>query len=151
MPIRIQVRRAKKVAAESDGRSARVNPEDTTQLELVSTQELKQILASRDDTDRRAIEQAADTAATGVLARDVNTGHFEIIDDDDLQEFLNDNEGLPELSRPADATLEPLRDYPDDEQLSLVSTQALRRVLSEDTGIEPVTENEIGFNPYDRN
>jgi hypothetical protein len=145
------VRRAKKVAAESDGRSARVNPEDTTQLELVSTQELKQILASRDDTDRRAIEQAADTAATGVLARDVNTGHFEIIDDDDLQEFLNDNEGLPELSRPADATLEPLRDYPDDEQLSLVSTQALRRVLSEDTGIEPVTENEIGFNPYDRN
>ncbi len=124
---------------------------ESGELELVSTQALKQILTSRDETDRRALKEAANTAANGVLARDPNTSYFEIVTDEDLQKILDDNKNLPDMDRPADATLAPLRDYAGNDKFSLVSTQALQKVLGKDaTASEPV-EKEAGFNPYDSN
>jgi hypothetical protein len=116
---------------------------------------LKQMLSSRDASERNAIEKVADTAIDGVLARDPCNGQFEIIDDGDLQAILDARQGLPRLSRPADATLLPLRDYADDEHLSLVSTQALRKVLGNDSGNKKTADTEksesVRFNPYDSN
>jgi len=154
-PNKVLVRRPRKVEMDGNGRSVWVDPVASADLELVSTQMLKQILSSRDESDRKAIEEAADVATEGVLARDPSNGQFEIIEDDDLQAILNENQGLPKLSRPADATLEPLRDYADDDQLSLVSTQALRKVLGDESEDEkqPATAEmgSAGFNPYDSN
>lgn len=132
------------------------DPVESAELELVSTQTLKQILTARDDSGRKSIESLATTANDGVLVRDTATGMFKIIDDDELQEILAQQESLPNLSRPVDVTLEPLRDYESIDHLSLVSTIALRRVLTSDgndsTG-EPdeKTDRKIdrGFNPYD--
>jgi len=121
------------------------------ELELVSTQALKQMLVSRDETDRRALKKAANTASDGVLARDPSTGYFEIIGDEDLQKILDDNKDLPKIHRPADATLAPLRDYASDDKLSLVTTQALQKVLRNDTSPSAAAENEFSFNPYDKN
>jgi hypothetical protein len=122
--------------------------------ELVSTQMLKVILSSRDTTDREAIEEAADTAVDGVLARDPDNGNFEIIAYDELQAILNDTEGLPRLTRPADATLEPLRDYADHSEVALVSTHALRKVLDgadKRKNVSEIAELQEGeFNPYAR-
>jgi len=121
------------------------------ELELVSTQALKQMLTSRDETDRRALKEAANTAAEGVLARDTSTGYFEIVDDEDLQKILDDNKNLPKVHRPADATVAPLRDYAGNDKFSLVSTQALQKVLGADATASKPAENEVSFNPYDNN
>lgn len=154
-PKNVLVKRPGKVTMGGSGRPVRIDPVESAELELVSTQMLKQILSSRDDSDRKAVEEAADTAADGVLARDPSNGQFEIIEDEDLQAILDDNQDLPNLTRPADATLEPLRDYADNDRLSLVSTQALRRVLNDESKEEEksvMAESEpVGFNPYDSN
>lgn len=151
---KVLVKRPSKVSTNEHGRTVWVDPVESAELELVSTQMLKVILSSRDTADREAIAEAANTAIDGVLARDPGNGQFEIIADEDLQAILDDNQGLPKLTRPADATLEPLRDYADDTELSLVSTQALRRVLGNDedeSDASPIATNEeAGFNPYDR-
>jgi len=149
---RLLVRRPRRISTDLRGRSEWADAPETAQLELVSTQMLKVILTSRDDSDRRAIEHAADTAAEGVLARDPASGDFEIIDDEELQAILDTNQGLPSLSRPADATIEPLRDYVDEEHLSLVSTHALRKVLHQDAQDERDSTADlpepVGFDPY---
>lgn len=152
-PKKVLVRRPPRIAADGHGRSVWVDPVASAELELVSTQMLKVMLSSRDDAERKAIEEAADTAIDGVLARDPANGQFEIIEDDDLQAILDENQGLPKLSRPADATIEPIRDYVDNESLSLVSTQALRKVLNDDDGQDAETPliEPTGFNPYDAN
>lgn len=151
----ILVPRPRKVRTDGTGRSVWMDPVESAELELVSTQMLKQILSSRDSSDRIAIKHASDTATDGVLARDPNNGQYEIIGDDDLQAILDANQGLPKLTRPADATYKPLRDYADETELSLVSTQALRKILIDDFE-EPKEsakskKSSVGFNPYDSN
>ncbi len=154
-PSKVLVRRPSKIKTDGRGRSVWANPVESAELELVSTQTLKQILSSSDDKNRKSIEDLATTVGDGVLARDPATGMFKIIDDEELQHILDNEENLPHLSRPSDVTLEPLHDYADDDHLSLVSTQALRRVLtgSEDDGTETADEEkdvlDTGFDPYD--
>ena len=126
---------------------------ERAELELISTQMLKQMLTSNDAEDRDAIRNATDSAVEGVLARDTATGMFQIINEADLQSILNENDDLPKLSQPEDVTVEPLHDYADSESLSLVSTKALRHVFSDEEMVEEVKpEDEIDlsdFNPYD--
>lgn len=131
-PNKVLVRRRAIIKTDSRGQSVWADPVESAKLELVSTQTLKQILASSNEHNHKAIADAANTATDGVLARDPATGFFKIIDDTDLQAILDANSDLPQLSRPVDVTLEPLRDYADNENLSLVTTLALRKVLSTD-------------------
>jgi hypothetical protein len=124
---------------------------DSAELELVSTQMLKQILSSNDVENRKAVGVAAKTVGEGVLARDPATGFFEIIDEDELQAIVDSGQDLPKLSRPSDVTAEPLHDYADNEHLSLVSVQALRQVIvdDEEPDDEPESTDDAGeFNPY---
>jgi hypothetical protein len=129
-PNKVLVRRRTKIKTDSRGQSERADPVENAELELVSTQTLKQILSSSDQQNRKAIEDAANTATDGVLARNPATGYFEIIDDADLQAILDTGSDLPKLTRPADVTVKPLHDYVDDECMSLVTTMALRKVLA---------------------
>ncbi len=135
-----------KIAADGDDRAV-----ESTEVELVSTQMLKQILSSNDPENRKAIEKAAKSAGDGVLARNPATGYFEIIDDDELREILDSGQDLPKLSRPSDVTAEPLHDYADNDHLSMVDTEALRRVLDNDEKEEDAEPAEVEageFNPY---
>lgn len=149
---KVLVRRPSKIKTDGNGRSVWADPVESAELELVSTQTLKQILSSNDVENREAVKEAAKSTGEGVLARDPATGYFEIIEEDELQAILDSEQVLPKLSRPSDVTLEPLRDYADCDHLSLVSTQALRRVLVVDDDKEEFEPAEIdvgGFNPYD--
>lgn len=141
-------RRAQAVA----GNTTRRN-ETSAELELISTQMLKQILSSADSENRAAIEEAANTEKDGVLVRDTATGYFEIIDNAELQQILDCNDDLPAFTRPSDPTLTPLHDYVETDSLSLVSTQALRHVFGDEEKVQeadPDKEvNVRGFNPYD--
>jgi hypothetical protein len=149
---KVLVRRPSKIKSDGDGQSVSADPLESAQLELVSTQILKQILSSNDAENREAVKEAAKSTAEGVLARDPATGYFEIIEEDELQAILDSGQDLPNLSRPSDVTVEPLHDYVDSDHLSLVSTRALRRVLVDDDEKEEPEPAEVdggGFNPYD--
>ena len=129
-PSRVLVRRPSKIKTDGHGRSVWADPVESAELELVSTQSLKQILSVQWMLRiEKSIEELAATVGGGVLVRDPATGMFKIIDDEELQQILDNEKGLPQLSRPSDVTAEPLHDYVDDDHLSLVSTQALRRVF----------------------
>ncbi len=150
---KVLVRRPTKIKTDSRGRSVWADSIESASLELVSTQTLKQILSSSDEKNRKAIEAAANTTTDGVLVRDPATGLFEIIDDAELQAILDANSDLPKLSRPVDVTLKPLHDYVDEENLSLVSTMALRKVLAtgdDDSSPEPEIDSS-GMDSYNSN
>ena len=140
-----------KIRTDGQGRSVWADPVATAKFELVSTQELRVILESDDERSVRSIEDAAATTDDGVLARNAETGMFEIIDDTDLRALLDNDFGLPKHDRPADVTLEPIETGDDEENLSLVSTQALRKIIGADT-TEDDTPEELdtggGFDPY---
>jgi len=124
-------------------------PGRETELELVSTQMLKQILSSRNTSDAKAVEDAANTASEGVLARHATSGIYEIIDEEEFESLLGKCDELPELRRPADVTLRPLCDYAEKNHFSLVSSRALRRALGGDE--ESAADGEpgvAGFDPF---
>jgi hypothetical protein len=154
---KVLIKRPSKIRSDARGLPVWVEPIESAELELVSTQTLQQILASGDSENRKSIENLAATVGDGVLARDPATGMFKIIADEELQQILNNDAELPSLSRSSDVTLEPLRDYVDADHLSLVSAQALRRVLKPDDADQADDEKSsddeeivaTGFNPDD--
>ena len=130
---------------------------EEVELELVSTAELEAILESGDEGTQGAIRQALSGQQEGVLARDPATGLFQVISEDDLKSILDDNEGPPIRRRPADATLEPAGEEKESEELSLVSTQMLRKIIKPDEkpakpvqGVKPkaTKDRSGGFDPY---
>ena len=140
----IRIRRPSKVTTDDRGRTVWVGEIEEAELELVSTAELKQILDSSDPASRSAIEEVASGGAEGLLARNTATGLFEIISDHDVQAAL-----ARDTARPAAGSgLEPAKGR-SGEDLSLVSTQVLRKVLKDDT--KPGTPRKDaggGFDPY---
>ncbi|MDJ0940151.1 MAG: hypothetical protein QNJ00_10335 [Woeseiaceae bacterium] len=153
----VRIVRPAKVTTDDRGRTVWDGPVEETELELVSTTMLKKMLDSDDAQNRKRLEEAAD-GKDGVLAQNLTSGSFEIIDDDDLKAALasaDDDSSVPA----ADVTYEPLMEQADtgDEELSLVSTQALKRILNTgdagDTSDDDPVEDEPfagggGFDPY---
>ncbi|HLT89452.1 MAG TPA: hypothetical protein VKZ85_00800 [Woeseiaceae bacterium] len=111
----IRIRRPAKVTTDDRGRTVWTGTIETAELELVSTAELEQLLAQSDEQSRTAIEQVLATDAEGVLARDPTTGLFQIVSEAEVAAALEKDRG----------SLESLGG----EELSLVSTQVLRRRL----------------------
>jgi hypothetical protein len=148
----VRIRRPAKVTTDERGRTVWAETVETAQLELVSTVMLHKILESSDDDARSAIERIVSGQEEGVLARDPATGLFEIISDADLQSIPKDNDSLPKIARPAEATLEPVRSKAADrdDELSLVSTQVLRKILHKDAPMPVVKKKDRGggFDPY---
>ena len=141
-----------KIRTDGRGRSVWADPVATAKFELVSTEELRVILDSDDEQSVRSIEDAAATTDDGVLARNSATGMFEIIDDAEMRTLLDNDSSLPKHTRPADVTLEPIDTGDDGESLSLVSTQALRKIIGADTDDDDAPEELVdaggGFDPY---
>jgi uncharacterized protein YbjT (DUF2867 family) len=145
----VRILRPANVAGDSHGQSSESVEE--AELALVSTLMLKNLLDSSSDENKRRLEEAA-RGKEGVLAQHLGSGRFEIIDDDDLREALRSDTDSAASKRMADVTWEPLmeRADTDDDELSLVSTQALRRMLGQEKD-EPEEDLSIdigGFDPY---
>jgi hypothetical protein len=148
----VRIRRPK-VTTDERGRTVWADTVETVELELVSTVMLQKILQSSDDDARTAIERVVSRPEEGVLARDPATGLFEIISDADLQSFMKENDNLPKKATPAQDALEPVHSGMDDteDELSLVSTQVLRKILHKDRpALVPKKKDKGGgFDPYD--
>ena len=114
----------KKAAPGGADRNVWSDPVEPAEFELVSTLMLQKILKSDDEDRKQKIEDAAarDAGADGVLARDVGTDSYRIVDSDGSEEF------------------------------SLVSTQMLQKMLNKDApekvDEEEITAVESGFDPY---
>jgi hypothetical protein len=126
----VLIRKPGKVAPDERGRSVWLGKVEAVELELVSTTALQKILKSKGGEARTEIQKLAAGRKDGVLARDTATGHFRIV---------------TETTRRAAA------------ELSLVSTQILRKALKPDGKTEVVKakpgkkDKFGGFNPYDNN
>ncbi len=149
----VRIVRRGKVETDERGRSVWVDPVDTARLELVSTTMLTRILESDNEAHKAALQEAAN-GVDGLLARDTDSDSFQIIEDDELQAALASAATAEPLRREADVVLEPVSG-PDDEQeeLSLVSTQMLKQILS--SGQDPeaaedglAVDDDGGFDPY---
>lgn len=144
------VRRAK-VALDERGHNVWVEPIEPTELELVSTTMLERVLNS-DDAGRKQRIRAAAGGKDGVLAIDRESDNFHVIDDAELLAMLDMQPHAQPAHRTADVVYEFVDDPADSgEELSLVSTQMLRRILQQDD--EPLAVDDVddggGFNPYD--
>jgi hypothetical protein len=124
---------------------------EETELELVSTAMLRAMLESGNADHQRRLRDAA-AGKQGVLAKNLGSGNFEIIDDDDLKTAL----AAAATDRAAKVSGKPLLERADkgDEKLSLVSTQALRQMLGQ-VEKEPAKKDKVkpkapggGFDPY---
>lgn len=150
---KVLVQRQRKTRTDDRGRNVWADPVKSAALELVTTNELQVILKSDDSKSREAISKAAASTTDGVLARDATNGTFEIIDDTELQKILDASSGDAPAVKPAGATPKPASPSDEDDGLSLVNTQMLRKLLgdeeapAEGDAIEGVDPGG-GFDPY---
>ena len=132
---------------------ALTQPVEPVELELVSTMMLEQLIDSADDDHKQRMRKLAETGE-GVLARDTSNNEFNIVRDDELEAALQaaNREAAGEKA-PAEFTLERVDESDSVEELSLVTTQVLRKMI----GGEPEAgaddpdspEDPGGYNPYD--
>lgn len=150
----VRLVRRSKVKTDDRGQSVWGETVEDAELELVSTQMLERMLVD-DDKERRDKLKEAAANRDGILARNTVTNGFEIIDDDDLEAALSSADEDTGPARVADVIYEPVvtPGDSDEEELSLVSTQMLRRMLgTEDEADKDEVDDELlpggGFDPY---
>jgi hypothetical protein len=154
----VRIRKPDRVAPDERGRSVWLGKVEAVELELVSTTALEKILKSEGGQTRTEIQKLAAGRKDGVLARDTATGHFRIVSEADLKKALAAGSG-GKPARGAEVTAAPLTDTTRRaaDELSLVSTQILRKVLKPEEKAEAAKpkagkkDKFGGFNPYDNN
>lgn len=147
----------RKVQSDERGRSVWVDPIRTAEFELVSTQSLQVLLDEGDAEHRGEIERLANDGDDGYLAKESSTGHFRVIGDDALQAILDEQHESMPVTRIGDTVRIQRPDIDASapkEELSLVSTQSLRKILGdierEKPGPKkkPLKDEGGGFDPY---
>ena len=147
----VRIQRPAKTQADGRGQSVCAEAAETVDIELFSTVALRKILASKDEAAIKAIEDAAESGDQGVLARNIATGLFEMVDDADLRAALDNDISPPKQEGGTDITYEPAYNSKKSiDNMTLVATQALRKILGKEEKEEPVVADtvESGCDPY---
>jgi hypothetical protein len=157
----VRITRSSRVAPDDRGRNVWVGKVETVELELVSTTALEKILKTGDGKTQVEIRELAKSLKDGVLARDTATGHYQIVSDEELKSVAQDA-GVPKAGggdkpkRASEVTAAPLTESARlaAAELSLVSTQILRKVVKDeaiDGAVKVAGKKDEGggFNPYD--
>lgn len=145
-----KILRSPKVTTDERGRTVWIDPVETANLELVSTQMLKQLMETADAGVNNELQNIA-KSDNGLLARDTDNDRFEVITDAELQRILDGTDttaNVPDAIDDPGSTQDP--GDQDSEELQLVSTQLLRVVLQlEDDDADRTGDSaDSGFNPY---
>jgi len=147
----VVIRRPTKIKTDKRGRTVWTGAVDETEFDLMSSQDLKLALQAADDADRESIRAIAESGKNGVVARERGTGLYHLISEDELQELMDNDAALSATIRGQEMAPESA-DGDSEEELALVSTQALRRMLDpievEDALV--VSDDNPGFDPYDK-
>lgn len=152
----VRIQRPRKTTTDDRGRTVWNGPVEDVELELVSTTALQKILHSDDGRTRGEICKLVAGRKDGVLARDAATGVYQIVSDADLKTALATGEVRDKPKREAEVTAAPINEKTRlaADELSLVSTQVLRKVLKPDGTAEyemPTVGKKDkygGFDPY---
>lgn len=152
----VRIKRVPKVALDERGRNVWVGEVETVELELVSTTALERILKSGDGKTQIEIRKLVAGSKDGVLARDTATGVLQILSDEELKNAISTNEVQDAPKRQAEITGDPISEQTRQAaaELSLVSTQILRKVFRPDGSTEYQTpkagkkDKFGGFDPY---
>lgn len=155
----VRIQRPTRVAEDDCGHNVWVGKVESVELELVSTVALQKILKTADGKTQAEIRQLATGRADGVLARDTATGVFQIVSNEDLKTAVEITTPRDGPARGAEIQGAPLSEktLKAAEELSLVSTQILRKVVRPDNGDKDgkpkagKKDKFGGFNPYDNN
>ena len=117
----------------------------------MSSQALELALAAADNADRESIRAIAEADKEGVIVRDISTGLYEVISEEDLKQLLENDANEMVVNSNANFALS-LADKGQSKSLSLARTQALRKFLNEDDADESKIRNDKakGFDPYNR-
>jgi hypothetical protein len=118
----VRIKRPSRVAPDERGRNVWVGRVETVELELMSTTALQKVMKSGDGEACSEIRKLARSQKDGVLARDTATGHYRIVSESELKTVANTDE------------------------LSLVSTQILRKVVKTAGRKDPSG----GYDPYNK-
>jgi hypothetical protein len=153
----VRIQRPTRVAEDDRGRSVWAGKVESVELELVSTMALQKILKAADGKTQAEIRSLAESRKDGVLARDTATGMFQIVSHEDLKTAVEITTPGDGPARGAEIQGAPLSEktLKAAEELSLVSTQILRKVVKPDNGDEDgkpkagKKDKFGGFNPYD--
>ena len=154
----IRIQRQRKTTTDDRGRTVWNQPVEDVELELVSTTALQKILQSDDGQTRGEIRRLVAGRKDGVLARDAATGDYHIVGDAELKAALGKEAVQDKPKRGAEVTAPPISEKTRvaADELSLVSTQVLRKVLNPDGTAEyetPTTGKKDkfgGFDPYNK-
>ncbi len=143
--------RKPRVETDERGRTIWTGPVETAEFELLSTAVLTKMIDSGDEARKQRLRQVAQQK-DGIVARETVSREFQIIDDDDLKAALDSAGGAEAESKPGDVVLEQVSLGTEGEpEFSLVSTQALRRMLDADeSSDDDRPDAEQGFDPYNR-
>jgi hypothetical protein len=152
----VRIQRPAKVKQDERGRNVWVGEVESVELELVSTTALEKILKSDNGRTRSEIRKLVAGRKDGVLARDTATGLFQIVSDADLGTALDAVKPRDRTQRRAEVTADPISEKARQagDELSLVSTQILRKLLKPVDKAEPKIGRKDkfgGFDPYDNN
>ena len=152
----VRIQRKTKTTVDDRGRTVWNEPVEDVELELVSTTALEKILASDDGKTCGEIRRLAAGKKDGVLARDTATGVFQIVSHADLKAAIKATGVQDKPKRGSEVTAPPISDKTrlEADELSLVSTQILKKVMNPD-GEAEITKPTIGkkdkfggFDPY---
>lgn len=122
------------VAEDLRGRNVWVGRvEEASGLEFVSTTSLEKILKSGDGKAQGEIRKLAEDGKEGLLARHAATGHYQIVDQEELAKIATTGQ-VPGRRTAVDVVAAPLSGdaVRKAEELSLVSTMMLRKVIGAD-------------------
>lgn len=153
----VRLQRPSRVAEDDRRRNVPAGKVDSVELELVSTTALERILKTADGKAQAEIRSLADSRKDGILARDTTTGVFQIVTPEDLKTAVEVTAPRAGPARGAEIRGAPLSEKALQAagELSLVSTQILRKVIKPDDGNKD-TKPKVGkkdrfggFNPYD--
>ena len=149
----VKIERPTRAGRDDRGGNVWLGHVETIELELMSTAALESALKSGDRQVRSEIQELARSRKDGVLARDVATGHFRILSEDDMKSFVPADPAsdphVPEQPKSrAEVTTDPISEsvLRAADELSLVSTQVLRQVVESTTRNDPSG----GYDPYNK-
>ena len=155
----VRIQRKTKTTVDDRGRTVWNEPVEEVEIELVSTTALEKILTSDDRKTCAEIRRLAAGKKDGVLARDTATGVFQIVSDADLKAAIKATGVQDKPRRGSEVIAPPLSEETraSADELSLVSTQVLRKIVGPDVKAEyekPAAGKKDkfgGFDPYDNN
>lgn len=140
----VRIQRPARIQTDGGDRSGGAESFESVDFELCSAGDVKKILGSKDEAAIKAIEDAAESDHEGVLARNVATGLVEILDNSDLQLITENDTRSPKQEKGADPGDEPaFHNENSIDELSLVSTLALKRIIKEEDENAPVTDENM--------